>query len=215
MKNIKNLKDLFFNLKIEKKLFDGTLEYIKSKYNIDEFREVFNITPWELKYLQDRIDTFEDKIQLLKDFIDKEISQTDLEDKLVLINDEINTIDSDIKNNNTFQKLYSLVLWDYKNIPDWDDYLNIWDINDVKTFDVINNKSNDFSWIISDMIWFNDYNNLSMEQKDILNMLFSNIRNFHIETNIFWYWEIKDFLEVYEKEFISYIQEKLKDYSIK
>lgn len=141
-------------------------------------------------------------------------SQIWLENELNTINNEIQELDNDIKNNIQFQILYSIIVWDYESIPHWDDVFNIWDINDIRIQEILQNNSNDYSSIISDTIWFNDYNNLNPEYKEILNILFSNIKSFHKENQIGWVGEVKDFLKNYQKEFTTYIQNKLKENEI-
>jgi len=130
----------------------------------------------------------------------------ELKNKLLKLNIEIEELDNEIKKNNLFWNLYSIIVWEYKNISDWDDYFNIWDINDVMLNDIINNNSDDFSLIISNVIWKKDYESKSDYEVNLLNLLFFFIRNFILEKNIVVEWDVKNFLKNYQVSFANYIQ---------
>ena len=172
MQNILTAKDFFFQLWLSEELTQKCENYVLNTYQVKSFDEAFNITHWELSYIKEILSKETDIFSSLQSYIDKEIAQTGLEYELKSVNNEINEIDEEIKNNTHFQALYSIVVGEYENIPHWDDVFNIWDINDIKTENILNNTSNDYSSIISDTIWFDDYNNLNPWHKEILNILF-------------------------------------------
>lgn len=211
MTDIKTLDDLKDNISaIDDVSFLELVEYVKENYNFGNEDAKLNITSSELEYLNSSLAKSDDQFQCLKYFIDDEIKQTKTEKELSEINQDIQQIDKEISENNYLVELYSIIVWDFKDIKHWDDIFNIWDINDIKVYEVIHNNTEDFSAIISDTIWFNDYQKLPISDKKILDLLLKNIRDFHLLFEIEPEWELKHFIKIHKEWFTTFLQEQFK-----
>jgi hypothetical protein len=102
------------------------------------------------------------------------------------------------------------LVWEYEWIKNWDDFFNVWDINDVKVSDILENNSNDFWFVIWEVIWKADYeDDLSTEDKAFLNLFFANIEDFCFSNWISYDWDVKWFLKEFENEFKGFLKGKL------
>ena len=126
------------------------------------------------------------------------------------LNNEIAQLDSEINNNNLIVQLYSFLVWEYEWIKNWDDFFNVWDINDVKVSDILENNSDDFWEIIWSVIWESDYeSDLTAEDKAFLNLFFANIKDFCFSNWVNYDWDVKSFLKDFENEFRVFLKGKL------
>lgn len=211
MADIKTLNDLKNTLPdVDDVLFLKLVEYVKENYNFGINDEKLHITVSEMEYLKTSLVKSNNQFQCLKYFIDDEIKQTKSENELSQLNEDIQKIDKEISDNNYLVELYSIIVWDFKDIKHWDDIFNIWDINDVKVYDIIHNNSGDFSQVISDTIWFRDYQKLPLNDKNILNLFLKNVRDFHLLFEIEPKWELKHFIKTHKEWFTTFLQEQFK-----
>lgn len=126
------------------------------------------------------------------------------------LNQEIAELDNEIDQNNLIVQLYSFLVWEYEWIKNWDDFFNIWDINDVKISDILENNSNDFWEIIWKVIWESDYEeDLTSEDKAFLNLFFANVKDFCYSNSVNYDWDIKGFLKKFKDDFKDFLKGKL------
>ena len=179
------------NQKFDKKItsleFGEIIKTGLDKYNADVWKE--------------RVKEEDEKREGKKGKIDQNL--TNLTNEIARFKTSIETISLQI---NTID---SILAKNYEKIEHWDDILNIWDINNIKTQDIINHNWENFWDIIWNIIWKNDYDkDLSENDKKTLNQMFIFIKDYCTENKLSSQWELKDFLKNNETWFNEWLIEK-------
>lgn len=178
--------------------FEMTDEQKKdNKIDNKEFREI--LKNWIEKY---KLETKEKELETEKE---------EKKEKINNINQQINEISKDIKDKEKqIRNINDIINKNYEKIKHWDDVFNIWDINDIKIENIINNEWNDFWIIIGEEIWESDYNRLPQKDKELLNTLFSLIKEYCKDKGISGKSELKNFLKENATWFNNFLSEKNK-----
>lgn len=210
MENITTLKELNEKLDLGSDLYSEILNYINLNFSSNENSKIFNITANELDFLKRNIYLRNNVFE----FINDEFYETDNQNKLKNINKEIEKLDNEIYTNNYLVSIYDMLCSWYKEIKNWDDVFNIWDISDVKLADILENIDDNFKNIISNVIWDKDYeNDLTFEEKEYLNTLFNFIKEYSQSNKVYYSMSVKEFLKNYWISFNNFLLNIFKEKS--
>lgn len=165
------------------------------KLSSSEFKKI--LKEWLWKFENDKQ---ENKVK--EDNEKREKEKAENTRKTQELDSGINTLKSQVENIN------SIINKDYEKIRHWDDLLNVWDINDIKTQDIINHDWKDFKEIIEKNLKTGSLNDLTEENITLINNLFSYINEYCKEKTLSNQWEIKDFLKNNETWFNTWLENK-------
>lgn len=175
--------------------FDLWSAWNDKKITSSELKEILKKGLWEFNWKKEENKT---KAETEK----REKDQKENQEKIANLSATKDTLDSQIKN------ISSIIHKDYEKVRHWDDVFNVWDINDIKTQDIINHNGSDFNTLIETNLKTGNLNDLSREDLALINTLFSFMKEYCKEKSLSNQWEIKDFLKNNETGFHTWLNTK-------
>lgn len=202
-------KDEEWYQKMWQEAFDGKYEkdWVTLKFEIsDEQKKDNKISNSELKEILKnglwKFNEDKEKNKTKADTEKREKEQKENEKKITELNSEKDTLNSQINN------ITSIINKDYEKIRHWDNWLNVGDISDIKTQDVINHNGGDFNTLIETSLKTGSLDDLIDSELKLINQLFSFIKDYCKENSLSNQWEIKDFLKNNETWFNTWLENK-------
>lgn len=178
--------------------FDLSIAWNDKKLTSSELKEILKKGLWEFNSKKEENKT---KAETEK----REKDQKENQEKIANLSATKDTLDSQIKN------ISSIIHKDYEKVRHWDDVFNVWDINDIKTQDIILHNGSNFNALIETNLKTGNVNDLSQEDLTLMNTLFSFIKEYCKEKILSNQWEVKDFLKNNATGFHTWLEAKIKE----